>query len=243
MQLFFDNRSTVVSAAELDKAERAIDAVSLVFATAWGLRAPCFVDSAAVLASGDCRVVIVDDDPSKAGEYGDHDEENGMPVACVLAKIVTDGGGGVLDGGQIGISVASVICHEVFEALVDPMINDWAFDGRLFRAKEAADPVEQVGFTSILEDGTEVLVSDGVLPRYFDAQAPAASDFDLARVVTAPFQLTAGGYQIILDPATGQQTEVFGDKRHPVLEKLRQHRFARRARRRRRMQEIAEITR
>lgn len=236
MRLFLiDNQSTVVPADAIPKICEAMNKVLALFAPAWGFQIPCVEPIDNVNASDPLafRVVLIDDDPSKPGELGDHDEQGGTPFATILAKVCTDAGGGILDGGSIGISVLSVICHEIFESLCDLNVNDWVFDGRNFLAKEAADPVEGApGYEIELADGTVALCSNGVLPAYFDAQAIEGSRFDLAGAVSMPFQLLPGGYQIVFDVSTGNVTEVFGERRSPVLEKMRAHRLTRRFKRR-----------
>lgn len=233
MQFLIDNRSTVVSPDDCAKLATGVERAAILFASAWGFRPPMIdlCDAGDDSASA-TRVIVVDDDPSRAGELGDHSEDSdGAAVVVVLAKLVTDAGGGVLDGGSIGISVASVVCHEVFETLVDFSCNDWVFDGRNFLAKETADPVEGApGFPVTLDDGTEILCSNGVLPRYFDPLAPEGSQLDLAGLCSTPFQLLPGGYQIVMDPA-GNVNQVFGTKRAAVLEKMRGVVIGRRRRR------------
>jgi hypothetical protein len=124
---------------------------------------------------------------------------------------VLTAGGGVLDGGSIGVSVASVLSHEVLETVADYDANDWsqASDGTLW-AREVADPVESWGYT-IVVGGTQVLVSDFVLPSFFDPGAPAP--YDHLNRLGAGFSIGQGGYAIEM---TGGQARQVQGERYPT---------------------------
>lgn len=231
MLFFIENKSSVVTPAQLACICEAMNRALVMVTSAWGFKG-AIVETPADAVTCDAWITIIDDDPSKQGELGDHDEEHGEPLAVILAKVVTDAGGGVLDGGSIGVSVASVIAHEVYETLVDLNVNDWIFDGKNFLAKEVCDPVEGApSFAVQLESGETIELSNVVYPAYFDAQAAEGSAFDMCGAVTVPFQLLGGGYQIVFDVDQRQEVQVFGASRLALHEKLRAHRFARRAKR------------
>ena len=234
MYFLIENKSTVVTDAQIATMCVALNRALIIFCAGWGWTlakcAPCdAINSQDPLA---VRVVVIDDDPERQGELGDHSEDSGIPIAVILAKVVTDAGGGVLDGGSVGVSVASVIAHEVFETLCDLNVNDWIFDGKNFLAKEVSDPVEGApNYAVQLDDGTSVELSNAVFPPYFDLQAPEGSTFDLCGACKIPLELLPGGYQVVFDVKTGQETQVFGASRLELHEKIRAHRFSRRARR------------
>jgi hypothetical protein len=187
----------------------------------------------------DAWVITILDTSDQEGALGYHDEGPTGPDATVLVKPVLDAGGGILDGGSIDVSVASVFGHELFELLIDPFIDDWTqmADGR-FLAKEVCDPVENVSIPVTLPDGTSVSMSNGVLPAYFDARAQSGP-YDIAGQVSAPFQLLPKGYQIVYDPQTGQTSQVFGAKYPEWRKSAKTREMARTGRRLRRAQAAA----
>lgn len=234
MLFLIENKSTIVSPSQVDCICAAMNRALMLVTAAWGLK-NAIVCSASdpAAASADVRVTIIDDDPTRPDELGDHSEEDGRAVAVILAKVVTDAGGQVLTGGSIGVSVASVIAHEIYEALIDVHVNDWIFDGRNFLAKEVCDPVEGAPSFAMLQSGETIELSNVVYPAYFDAQAAEGSAFDMCGACRIPFELLGGGYQIVFDVSRGREVQVFGASRLALHEKLRAHRFARKERRRR----------
>lgn len=148
------------------------------------------------------------------GALGYHLEApDGTAVARVFVDPVLDAGGGVLDGGKIGASVASVVSHECCELLIDFSINMW-FDGPTIAqgssyAAEVGDPVQRAGYTIRTPGGQEVLVSNFVLPAFFDMLAPQGTARDWMKRLTQPFSLDAGGYMIVR-AAPGSEQQVLG---------------------------------
>ena len=139
--------------------------------------------------------IVILDNSDQANALGYHDvDPHGKPYARVFAKPVLDHGGQVLTGGSIGISVASVVSHELLEALVDQYVNQWMArpDGRTLVAKELCDPVQ--GF-SYQVSGVDL--SNWVTPNWFDAGSPGP--WDRMGVCTRAFQVAKGGYQILAD--------------------------------------------
>ena len=138
---------------------------------------------------------------------------DGTAISRILVPPVLNAGGGVLDGGSIGDSVAAVLTHELLETAVDADINLWVDGPTLPQgscyAFECADPVQMVGYTIKTSGGVDVLVSNFVTPAYFDPAAPAASPKDwLNTPGLAPFGLLPGGYQIVRG-APGTEQQVF----------------------------------
>ena len=92
--------------------------------------------------------------------------------------------------------------------LVDPAINMWTTGPnlKLMYAYESADPVEELSFKV---NGVDM--SDFVYPAYFEVfRKPNSVQFDYQNKVTRPFQILAGGYQIIFK--NGKESQVFGSK-------------------------------
>ena len=91
--------------------------------------------------------------------------------------------------------------------LVDPYINLTALDdhsGR-FYAYEVCDAVEADEFGYMI-DG--VLVSDFVLPHWFDEHAVKTRVSSFRSHVHGPFKLASGGYISFLDLRTGQWKQI-----------------------------------
>ena len=108
-----------------------------------------------------------------------------------------------LDNGDL-VSVSA--SHELVEMLVDPAINLMTTgpDPKVIYAYESADPVEALSFKV-----NGIPMTDFVFPAYFEAFRKAGSvQFDQMKKVKKPFQILAGGYQIIFK--NGKWTQVYG---------------------------------
>lgn len=211
-------------AARIVEAERKL---SPSFCNAWNL-APCageVVKDASAASGCDMFFVLQDNDPNVQGAFGYHDEQNGVPYSRILTATILGAGGGQLDGGSIGVSILSVALHELWESIVDKYVDDLILmSSGIFVFKESADPVQANNIPVQFDDGTSGLASDGVLPRYFDGQAPADGSEPLSLSAlyggpgpSAPFQIMPGGYQSQFDPSkiadpNGPIVTVWGDK-------------------------------
>ena len=132
------------------------------------------------------RIYITDQslDRSVKGCYGWHDVKRGVPVGYVDVETCTANGQDVL----------SVLAHELAEMMGDPMVNQRAVmpDGSIMY-RELCDPVQG----RLYKQGN-TLVSNFVLPSYFDARGVAP--YDYLGVLKKPFEIDAqGGYAIIND--------------------------------------------
>jgi hypothetical protein len=112
-----------------------------------------------------------------------------------------------------------VVSHEVIELFGDIDVNDYD-DGPesghgMCYAHELCDPCEADGYTVKLPDDTAVLVSNFVLPAWFDQNAPAGSLFDFMGTCKAPFTMSAGGYMVVRN-APGSEQQVFGEVAPPA---------------------------
>lgn len=143
--------------------------------------------------------IVMLDTSDEANALGYHQSTpEGKALAKVFARTCYD------DGASITVCLA----HEAYELAVDPYCQLMApgRDGKLY-AFEVCDPVEADNLGDHV-DG--VLLSDYVLPRWFDPLAKGGK-FDHKHVLTKPGTLARGGYLSRTDrwPATWQQ--VFGD--------------------------------
>jgi hypothetical protein len=166
------------------------------FAAAWGIDARLsFVPSNSTKGwQGKWNLIILDTS-DEAGALGYHDlTPEGLPVGKVFAK--TD--------QQYGAAWSVTASHELTEMMLDPFVNLTVMDPRrqVFVAYEAADAVEadDLGYRV-----NGVLLSDFVLPPFFDPQALGrkGAQFSWMGHVAAPFALAPGGYESMFVPGHG----------------------------------------
>lgn len=182
-----------------------VDAVTYhtnLVAKAWGL-APVTITSNAPGAT-DWKVYITERG-RKQGALGYHQLEKGIPVAYCSPKasyktfgvyskpfIVK---GKVINGARYRSGLATVICHEVSEALIDPAINVMSTIDSKGRAwlKEVADPVAGsfLLFTDPISK-VDVVLPDIVTPAFYDVKGVAP--YSLKSSISAPFTLGVSGY-------------------------------------------------
>jgi hypothetical protein len=229
------NQSTTVSDGDVQTMTRAVAAqVKLHAAPLWAIEpvpVTYLPKESLQTAPPGSWVIAVLDDPDQADALGWHTEQQGGVVyGRVFARPVLDNGGDALTKQ---LSVASVLSHEVLETFVDPHVNLWADAGNgTAYSYEVCDPVESDSY-AIDIDSTNVTVSDFVTPHWFDPQAGASATLDYLGKCTHPFQLTHGGYVVILKE--GKPTQKFGEA-YPAWRKATKRadtsRFARRLARR-----------
>ena len=162
----------------------------------------------------DAWAVVFLDDADQPGALAYHElTPDGLPISKVFVRTTLQ------NGDQVSVSAS----HELVEMLVDPAINLMTTgpDPQTIYAYESADPVEALSFAV---NGIDM--SDFVYPAYFEDFRKAGSvKFDQLDKVAAPFQILAGGYQIIFKG--GQWSQVFGSaskKRAFAQEDRREHR-------------------
>ncbi|AUG75280.1 hypothetical protein CFP65_0305 [Kitasatospora sp. MMS16-BH015] len=149
-------------------------------------------------------VIAILDDSDQADALGWHTESEGdLIFGRVFAAPVLDHGGTALSGR---LSVSAVLSHEVLETFVDEHVNLWADDlkGAAY-AYEIGDPVESDSYEITVSGAGPVSVSNFVTPAWFDPQASSSDGFDHLGKVTAPFQMTKGGYVVIRTEGKEQQ--------------------------------------
>jgi len=151
--------------------------------------------------------IYVLDTPDQAGALGYHDlDPQGNPYGRVF----------VAPSQQAGVSISSVLSHEVIEAFCDPDINRWAtnINTGQYYAWEACDAVENDSYMITIagpasQGGTHhVEVSNFVLPAFYDVTDHGP--YDYLGKLTAPFTMTKGGYMIVAAPS--KEKQVFGDR-------------------------------
>jgi hypothetical protein len=227
------NQSTEISDADASLMTRAVATqVKLHAAPLWQIDPVpvTFLPKAAIgTAPPGSWILSILDDPDQADALGWHTEDQGDVVyGRVFARPVLTNGGSSLDGQ---VSVASVLSHEVLETVVDPHVNLWADNGQgTAYSYEVCDPVESDSYV-IEVDTRSVSVSNFVTPHWFDPQAAANEQVDYLKNCSHPFEMTKGGYVVILEE--GKPTQKFGEKYPEWRKKMKgdPSRFAKRLKR------------
>jgi len=145
----------------------------------------------------DAWAMVFLDDADAPGALAYHDlTPDGLPLSKIFVKTTID------DGELVSVSAS----HELVEMLVDPAINMMTTgpNAKLMYAYESADPVEALSFNV-----NGIAMSDFVYPAYFEGfRKPGSVKFDHLDKVNRPFQILAGGYQIIFK--NGKWTQIHG---------------------------------
>ena len=163
----------------------------------------------------DHATCVISDTSDQAGALGYHDvDERDRPIIHVFAK----------DDIDNGLSWTVTLSHELIEARIDPHINDTVFvenypgtGGPAVLAKEPGDAVEADRYGYKIGD---VLVSDFVLPAWFDERA-VSGPYSFRNHVSAPFQIADEGY---IGRWDGQQWTQDGLQRHAARGSRRERR-------------------
>ena len=213
------NQATTPLGVDFNKLIAAMQAyVDQYVAPVWGT--PAKLVKSKDFVKGAWGVVFLDDsDEANALAYHDL-TPSGLPLSKVFVRTT------LANGDKVSVSAS----HELVEMLVDPAINMMTTgpDPKTVYAYESADPVEALTFNV-----NGIPMSDFVYPSYFEAfHKPNSVKFDQLGKVKRPFQILAGGYQIIWK--NGKWTEIFGSaakKKRFKREDRRGHRSEQRANR------------
>jgi len=212
------NKATTPLGIPLDKLITAMQHyIDQHVAPVWGT--PAKLVKSTGFVKGAWAVVFLDDADSP-GALAYHDlTPDGLPQSKVFVRTTLQ------NGDKVSVSAS----HELVEMLVDPAINLMSTgpDAKTVYAYESADPVEALTFKV---DG--VPMSDFVHPAYFENfHKPGSVHFDHMNKVKRPFELLAGGYQIVFK--NGKWSQVYGSRtkqRAFAREDRRGHRSEQRAR-------------
>lgn len=225
------NKATVDLGVDFDALIDAMQAyVDNFVAPVWGT--PAKLVKTTGFQKGAWAIVFLDD-ADQPGALAYHDlTPDGLPESKVFVKTTLD------NGDLVSVSAS----HELVEMLVDPAINLMTTgpNPKTIYAYESADPVEALSF-----DVDGIQMSDFIYPSYFEAfHKPGSVQFDQMNKVKKPFQILAGGYQIIFK--NGKWSQVFGSaakKKAFAKEDRRGHRSQERSARKLRPAELAKIKR
>jgi hypothetical protein len=206
------NKATTPLGVDLDELIAAMQAyIDKFIAPVWATPAK-LVKSKDFLPGAWAMVFL--DDADEPGALAYHDlTPDGLPQSKVFVRTTID------NGDLVSVSAS----HELVEMLVDPAINLMSTgpDPKTIYAYESADPVEALSFKV-----NGIPMSDFVYPSYFeDFHKPGSVKFDQLGKVKRPFQILAGGYQIIFKG--GKWSQIFASeskKKAFAMEDRRGHR-------------------
>ena len=225
------NKATIALGVDFDALIRAMQVyVDKYVAPIWAT--PAKLVKTTGFKKGAWAIVFLDN-ADQPGALAYHDlTPDGLPQSKVFVKTTLD------DKELVSVSAS----HELVEMLVDPAINLMTTgpDPKLVYAYESADPVEALSFRV-----NGIQMSDFIYPAYFeDFHKPGSVHFDQLHKIKKPFQILAGGYQIIF--RNGKWSQVFGSeakKKSFAHEDRRGHRSEIRKKRERRPAELSKIKR
>jgi hypothetical protein len=142
-------------------------------------------------------ILAILDDSDQADALGYHDQTpTGQPLGKCFAKSTM----------QDGESWTVCASHELLEMLGDPDINLGAQVGNLWWAYEVCDPAEDDSYgykITLPGSATEILVSDFVLPSWFQSFDSPGQKYDFQGHISKPFEVLTGGYSQTFSDATG----------------------------------------
>lgn len=174
------------------------------------LQCAFYADSTKVPA-GAYRLWILDN-ADQANALGYHDQDpQGVPYGRVFVNPIIKSGGTDYTSAN---SVSVTISHEVCEIVGDPEVNTWRqMSNSTLTCQELCDAVEGDAYP-IAVNGLNILVSNFLLPPWFDYAPQAGSKFDYMNKLKAPFTMTRGGYMINM--VNGKIRNIFGSKEAEV---------------------------
>jgi len=200
------NLSTVVTDAEVETAVAAIQIqVDRDFAPIWNMPANLVFVPKTATVPATSWVLQVLDNSDQAGALGYHElNTTEVPLAKIFAKTDLEN----------NLSWSVTMSHEILEMIGDPYVDISVFvqttatEGYLF-AFEMCDAVEDDSIGYKIND---VLVSDFVLPPFYETGAVAGAKFDFCGHLTAPLSIAPGGYMSIfpVNPTTKGWTQQTG---------------------------------
>jgi len=201
------NESTVVSDEQVQQVMKALEMqANQDFAPKWGIDQVrlTFFPKGQPLPSSVWELVFADTS-DQAGDLGYHETaSNGQPIGFVFCK----------SDQQYGTSWSVTASHELLEMLADPWINlsaevDNADGSITLYAREVSDACEadSLGYNIMIPSGEQILVSDFVLPTWFEPMNPGKQPTDFKGHISNPLQILSDGYIGVMHVATGATWE------------------------------------
>jgi len=200
--LVCDKNVKDISFAELTTAAAAFQMqATLHFGPAWGIMATvCAFPSVKDVPVGQWPIVIKEDVPGD--DFGYHTDKSRQPYAVLLPT----------SNWTITAS------HEVLEMLADPFGNHLIpgpsirknDKGRARYLLEVCDPCEDSSYAYSING---VMVSDFILPAYFDPIETKGARYSFTGAITEPRGLLPGGYLSFDDPLSGEMYQAVQDRK------------------------------
>lgn len=181
------NATTVLTDDQITPVGQALQvAVSRDFGPIWGVTATLVQVAKGTEPPPDAWQMVLMDNSDEQGALGYHYDltPSDLPIGKVFVKTTMDAGD----------TWETCLGHELYEALIDPYINDVIQVDNLLYAKEVADAVEAQSY-----EINGVPMTNFVTPWWFQPEAPAGAQFDFLGNLTEALQLAAGGYIGVLD--------------------------------------------
>jgi hypothetical protein len=185
------NQSTILSDAEIKRVIAALQIqLDRDLCPSWDLGKFHieFREKTAAILKGERQFIFLDN-VGVAGALGYHDVTvNGDAISYVGAKET------MMSGGQWSVTAS----HEICEMCVNDHLNDTEYneaEGRMY-IKEVCDAVELDSQGYVING---VLVSDFVLPGWFQPDVKQTAPLSFCGHVTIPYELAAGGYISFID--------------------------------------------
>lgn len=203
MQIGVINRSSLADRDVAYMAE-ACNAQVIECAQAWGVTPTPVVFYATPdgLPAVEVRLMSIAETIDVPGAAGYHDDDFGVIFGRVL--------------NQGPVQTCVTLSHECLEMLIDPTCTEWRpLDVRGDRsvALEVCDPCQADTYAvtpTVLGESRQMLVSNYVLPRWFDPAGVGL--FDRLGRIDAPLAMSPGGY-IIVREKNGDIVNVFAKTR------------------------------
>lgn len=219
--LAFINAATNLSDYHADMIVAALRVQAKHFAAAWPgvpIMPPFLFNSESEfrdgsdLSEGVYPCVFVDN-ADKAGALGYHSVDKGGKY---FVRIFVDL---LLSHGAWNDTLSTCASHEFLETVLNPTCTvryrgPARAEGSWYQ-KEASDPVEEDKYpvTVTRQWHTEtIMLSNFVLPSYFDESTPHGAKVDYLGTCPGPFQLAPGGYMMVASDPLGKPLSVFGQR-------------------------------
>lgn len=160
--------------------------------------------------------MLILDNPDMADALGYHTENVDKPYGRVFVAPILNSGGAILyeSKNPQGITVSSVLSHEILELRADTYANYWADGPQASYAIEVCDPVQENSYT-VMINGKTVAVSNFVTPKWFDPQS-SKEQYDYMNILNNPFAISNGGYAIVRTDGKGTEQQIFSQVVPPL---------------------------